>query len=142
MPSAFDGRGAAEYPGRWNGPGIAVVYTAENRSLASLAVLVHAEDTQLLAAVKWSMIPVHIDESLVEILQTPPKGWRDLPAPGSTRELGTRWVIESRSAVLRVPSAVIDGEFNYVLNPRHTDFPRIEIGAPIAYSFDPRLRGA
>jgi len=140
--NAFDGRGAAQNPGRWNGSGVAVVYTAESRSLASLEVLVHTEDTQILAAVTWAMIPVSIDESLVEILQELPVEWRQLPAPQSTREIGTQWVSESRSAVLRVPSTVVDGEFNYLLNPRHADFARLEIGEPLAFSFDPRLSGS
>lgn len=142
VASAFDGRGAAQNPGRWNGPGIAVIYTAESRSLASLEVLVHTEDTQVLAAVKWAMIPVSIDESLIEIVQAPPEDWRQLPVPRSTRDAGTSWVAESRSAVLRVPSIVVDGEFNYLLNPRHTDFARLEIGEPLAFSFDPRLSGS
>jgi RES domain-containing protein len=141
VASAFDGRGAAQYPGRWNGSGIAVVYTAESRSLASLEVLVHTEDTQVLAAVTWAMIPVGIDESLIETLQALPVDWRQLPAPVSTREVGKRWVAESRSAVLRVPSIVVDGEFNYLLNPQHTDFARLEIGEPFDFSFDPRLGG-
>jgi len=139
VTSAFDGRGAAQNPGRWNGPGIAVIYTAESRSLASLEVLVHTEDTEVLAAMKWAMIPVSIDESLIEIVQAPPENWRQLPVPRSTRAAGTRWVAESRFAVLRVPSIVVDGEFNYVLNPRHADFARLEIGEPVAFSFDPRL---
>jgi RES domain-containing protein len=142
VASAFDGRGAAQNPGRWNGSGIAVVYTAESRSLASLEVLVHTEDTQVLAAVNWAMIPVSIDESLIEILQALPVDWRRLPAPLSTREVGTHWVAESRSAVLRVPSIVVDGEFNYVLNPQHADFARLEFGQPLAFSFDPRLGGS
>jgi RES domain-containing protein len=142
VASAFDGRGAAQNPGRWNGSGIAVVYTAESRSLASLEVLVHTEDTQVLAAMSWAMIPVSIDESLIESLQGLPVDWRELPAPVSTREVGTRWVAESRSAVLRVPSIVVDGEFNYVLNPRHADFARLEIGEPLQFSFDPRLSGS
>ena len=142
VAGAFDGRGAAQNPGRWNGSGIAVVYTAESRSLASLEVLVHTEDTQVLAAVSWSMIPVGIDESLIESLPALPVDWRQLPAPLSTREVGTRWAIESRSAVLRVPSIVVEGEFNYVLNPRHADFARLEIGAPLSLSFDPRLSGS
>ena len=139
VASAFDGRGAAQNPGRWNGPGVAVVYTAESRSLALLEVLVHTEDTQVLAAVNWALIPVSIDESLIEILQVVPADWRRLPAPLSTRETGTRWVAESRSAVVRVPSIVVDGEFNYVLNPQHADFARLEIGEPLPFSFDPRL---
>lgn len=118
---------------------MAVVYTAESRSLASLEVLVHTEDTQVLAAIKWATIPVRIDEPLIEIADSLPHKWRQLPASPSTREFGSRWVAESRSAVLRVPSAVVDGEFNYLLNPRHADFARLEIGEPQPFSFDPRL---
>lgn len=73
-------------------------------------MLVHTEDTQVLAAMSWAMIPVSINESLIETLQGLPVDWRELPAPLSTREVGTDWVAESRSAVLRVPSIVVDGE--------------------------------
>lgn len=90
----------------------------------------HTEDTQVLAAVKWATIPVGIDEKLIEVLGTLPQDWRQLPAPQSTRELGSRWAAQSRSAALRVPSIVVDGEFNYLLNPSHPDFSRLEIGRP------------
>jgi RES domain-containing protein len=139
MAAAFDGQGAAENPGRWNLPGIAVVYTAESRSLALLEVLVHAEDTRLLSAVRWVTIPVDIDEQLIEIAKHLPENWRELPAPPSTRDFGSQWVIQARSPVLRVPSIVVDGEFNYILNPRHADFRQSKIGAPVSFSFDPRL---
>ncbi|MGH8322280.1 MAG: RES family NAD+ phosphorylase [Steroidobacteraceae bacterium] len=139
LASAFDGRGAAQNPGRWNGPGVSIVYTAESRSLASLEVLVHTEDTQVLAALTWMTIPVSIDEGFIQIAAVLPEDWRQLPVPQSTRELGTRWIEESRSAVLRVPSIVVDGEFNYLLNPRHPDFSRLQIGQPLPFSSDPRL---
>jgi RES domain-containing protein len=102
-------------------------------------VLVHTEDTQVLAAIKWATIPVYIDETFTEIADPLPEDWRRLPAPSSTRELGSRWVTDSRSVVLRVPSIVVDGEFNYLLNPRHPDFARLKIGEPRPFSFDPRL---
>ncbi len=130
----FDGRGSAQNPGRWNGPGVTVVYTPESRSLASLEVLVHTEDTRVLAAIKWATIPVRIDEPLIEIADNLPDDWRQLPTPPSTRELGSHWVTESRSAVLRVPSIVVGGEFNYLLNPRHPDFARLEIGSRFSRS--------
>ena len=116
-----------------------VVYTAESRSLASLEVLVHTEDTQLLAAVQWMTIPVTIDEQLIEIPKRLPDDWRELPAPPSTREFGTQWVMHARRPALRVPSIVVEGEFNYVLNPRHADFGQLKIGTPVPFSFDPRL---
>lgn len=99
----------------------------------------HTEDTQVLAAIRWATIPVRIDEPLIEIADALPKDWRRLPAPPSTRAFGSRWAAESRSAVLRVPSVVVDGEFNYLLNPRHPHFVRLEIGDPQPLSFDPRL---
>jgi RES domain-containing protein len=100
---------------------------------------VHTEDTRMLSAIRWATIPVRIDERFIEIAYPLPEDWRQLPAPTSTRELGSRWVAESRSVVLRVPSIVVDGEFNYLLNPRHPDFARLEIGEPQLFSFDPRL---
>jgi RES domain-containing protein len=100
---------------------------------------VHTEDTRLLAAVQWMMIPVTIDEQLIEIAKHLPEDWRRLPAPPSTREFGTQWVRQARSPVLQVPSIVVDGEFNYVLNPRHADFGQLKIDAPVSFSFDPRL---
>jgi RES domain-containing protein len=48
-------------------------------------------------------------------------------------------VREARSAVLEVPSIVVNGEFNYLLNPEHPDFERLEIGSALPFSFDPRL---
>jgi RES domain-containing protein len=102
-------------------------------------VLVHTEDTRLLAAVQWMTIPVTMDEQLIEAPKHLPEDWRQLPAPASTREFGSRWVMQARSPVLRVPSIVVAGEFNYVLNPRHADFRQLKIGAPVSFSFDPRL---
>lgn len=93
----------------------------------------------MLAVIRWATIPVRIDEPLIEIAHSLPDDSRLLPAPASTREFGSRWVVETRSVVLRVPSAVVEGEFNYLLNPRHPNFARLEIGEPQRFSFDPRL---
>lgn len=99
----------------------------------------HSEDTRVLAAIEWATIAVDIDDALIEIAHPLPGDWRDLPAPESTRALGSRWMAESRSVVLRVPSIVVDGECNYLLNPRHPDFARLKIGEARPFSFDPRL---
>lgn len=53
--------------------------------------------------------------------------------------LGDRWIESETSAVLRVPSAVVPSEFNYVLNPRHRDFFRIVAEMAIPFTFDERL---
>jgi RES domain-containing protein len=135
---AFDGKGAALNPGRWNTAGVPVVYTAESRSLASLEILVHAEDTSLLTAIRWVTIPVEIDESLIHVPRTLPRNWWRIPPSGSTRAFGTAWVKQARTPVLRVPSAVTRGEFNYVLNPRHPEFAQLRIGKAAPFTFDHR----
>jgi RES domain-containing protein len=48
-------------------------------------------------------------------------------------------VREARSAVLALPSVIIPGESNYLLNPAHPDFRKISIGKPEPFAFDPRL---
>jgi RES domain-containing protein len=53
--------------------------------------------------------------------------------------MGDRWVKKQSSAILTVPSIVVPDEYNYLLNPTHPDFAKIEIGKPIIYYFDPRL---
>ena len=74
-------------------------------------------------------------------LKSLPKNWREDLPPLALRELGDRWLRGQTSAILKVPSAVIPVEFNYVLNPRHKDFPKIEIAEPVSLAFDKRLFG-
>jgi RES domain-containing protein len=70
-----------------------------------------------------------------------PRNWRDDPPPAVLRELGDRWLNEQKTAALKVPSAVIPVEFNYVLNPLHKDFEKIEIAEPLNFPFDKRMFG-
>jgi RES domain-containing protein len=68
-----------------------------------------------------------------------PANWKDTIIPVSLQERGTSWVNASESAILQVPSVVVDNEWNYVLNPSHPDFAQITWGAPTPFSLDPRL---
>jgi RES domain-containing protein len=92
-------------------------------------------------AFKYVAIPIEFDEALVETFATSdlPTDWNEEPPPPSTAEIGDRWVKESRSAVLELPSVIIPAEPNYLLNPAHSGFKRIRIGKPTPFSFDPRL---
>jgi len=53
--------------------------------------------------------------------------------------MGDAWIKSGRPAALRVPSVIVPGEFNYLLNPRHPDFSNLKFGEPAAFLFDPRL---
>lgn len=136
--SAFDGDGARRYGGRWNSVGTPMVYTAESRSLAALEILVHLEGP----ARGYSMIRCEIpDDVAIEELADGdlPDGWRDAPAPAALAAIGDAWVARGTSAVLKVPSAVVDGEHNYLLNPRHSSFERISVHLAEPFPYDERL---
>jgi RES domain-containing protein len=136
---AFSGEGARLYGGRWNSPGIAMVYTAGSISLATLELLVHLDNTSVLPS--YSICPVDFDDSLVKVLDpaTLPSDWRQSPPPTSLQIIGDDWISRSSSVLLRVPSAVIENESIYLINPAHTDFKKLVIGAMEAFEVDPRL---
>jgi len=136
--TAFDGEGAWRFGGRWNSQGTRVVYTSATLSLAALESLVHLNPPM---AFKYVAIPVEFDEALLEVM-TPadlPLDWTEEPPPPATMAIGDQWVKASRSAVLELPSAIIQAEPNYLINPAHPDFKKIRIGKPKPFSFDPRL---
>lgn len=137
--TALSGEGAAKFPGRWNSAGRHVVYLGESRSLAALEVLVHAEDLSVLNAIRWVAIPVEFDPSLVSVPIALPAGWDAVPAPSVTHRLGDEWLDGKHSLILRVPSVVTKGEFNYLVNPAHPDFAKLTIHPAEPYRFDQRI---
>jgi RES domain-containing protein len=136
---AFSGEGALKFGGRWNSRGTPLVYTSESLSLATLEILAGGISMPLLS--KYVKIPVDFDASLIESFSVGslPKEWTNYPPSIKTQKIGDNWVKESRSVVLKVPSVVIKEEFNYLINPFHSDFNKIFIGKPEAFSFDKRL---
>lgn len=138
--TAFSGEGARLYGGRWNSKGKRLVYTASSAPLAVLELLVHLRVEEILTD-DYSIIKVQFDESLVEEVPRNklPKHWRSDPPPRSTRIFGNRWFEARLSVVLRVPSAVMPSDSNYLINPTHPDFARIRLGTPETFRLDPRL---
>jgi RES domain-containing protein len=136
---AFDGEGARLAGGRWNSPGAAMVYTAGSAALATLEMLVHLGKGTVLHA--YVLSACSFDESIVLRLDRTrlPSNWRAYPAPSQLQMIGDAWVKSEVSAVLEVPSAVIETESNYLLNPRHRDFASITISATRSFTFDTRL---
>lgn len=130
----LDGEGARRVGARWNSPGHAVVYMAESISLAVLENLVHMsrEDFPTGYVVVGAIIP-----DTVEILSE--EQLRINVGALPPQVLGDRWISGLSSAVLRVSSAVVPHESNYLLNPKHPAFPEIVTEIPVPYLFDRRL---
>jgi RES domain-containing protein len=135
---AFSGEGGRVFGGRWNSPGIRMVYTAGSRSLAILEVLAHLTKSAPLN--KYVLYRVECEDSLVQILSNLPPGWNAEPPTAASQSVGDAWVRSATHPVLSVPSAIVPQERNYLLNPSHPEFPRIVIAKPAAYRINPPLR--
>ena len=140
--SAYNGRGAELYGGRWNSKGTRVLYMSESRALAVLEVLVHLAveipDKYVIGDADVSPdleISTVSEEALPADWQTPISTLQ-----GVTRKIGDEWVRNGKSAVLSVPSVIVE-ERNFVLNPAHPEFRRITFHLPKHFEFDGRLFG-
>lgn len=142
LSDAFTGEGARLGGGRWNHVGTPVIYVSETLSLAALEIFVHFTRRDIRLSKSLVAIPVDIPDSLkiaVVPVQDLESGWRTSPPSNSTKDIGTEWVQKKTSSILRVPSAVIPDEYNFVLNPVHTKFKKIKIGKAQAFTLDERM---
>jgi RES domain-containing protein len=137
--SAYSGEGAKLYGGRWSPPGVPLVYTSESRALCLVEVLANVEDVDVLFDVSWVLVGAELAATLVERPQRYPATWRQFPHSTECQAFGADWAQSLRTAALRVPSAVVPGEFNYLLNPAHPDFKHVKVSAAEPFNFDARL---
>jgi RES domain-containing protein len=86
----------------------------------------------------YADVPADLAVAVIEVSDLP-RDWRALPAPESLAGLGMEWLQSAETALLEVPSAVIPQESNYLINPAHPDFSRIEVGDPEPFVFDSRM---
>ena len=136
----LSGVGAAKFGNRWNSKGVEMIYTAGCRALAVTEILVHLP-TGLIPQ-DMMMLQIDIPDDLnIQVLDTKilPPDWNVFPPRVVTQQLGDAFVFENRFAILKVPSAVVQGDFNYLLNPNHPDFKRIKIISQEPFGFDVRL---
>ena len=140
--TSLDGEGARRRGARWNSPGRALVYTSRHASLAALELLVHVGPADIPDDLRLFGIEIPDDlEPEALSLTSLPSDWQTMPAPTSTQAIGDAWLATGTSALLVVPSIVMQHERNYLVNPAHPDARRISIASNDPFAFDPRLLG-
>lgn len=140
LGQALSGAGAALAPGRWNPPGLAVVYCATTRALAALEMLVHFDPQY--SPVELALLTIELPDDLDHAslaTRDLPAEWTDTPAPESTRRLGGKHLAGNKIAALFVPSVVIPEEQLCILNPRHRRVSGLKPASVRKFSFDARL---
>jgi RES domain-containing protein len=138
--SAFDGEGAFRFGGRWNHRGQRVVYTSGTLSLAMLEILVHLDPAAHLPAM--CAVAIHVPRSQIHSTSfsslTAISG--GLPwGRSQTRNWGQTWFEAQTSVALKVPSALVPHESNYIINPLHPAFKTCTIEAARPFSVDARF---
>ena len=137
---SLSGTGAMLYGGRWNRKNIPIIYTSENRSLATLEYLVHVPLSITPRDLSMAVLEIPDDISPEQIsIDDLSNDWRDYPAPPELAELGSKWALAKSSLLMRVPSAVVMNEFNVLINPLHPDIARVAIARVEKFVFDRRL---
>lgn len=115
-------------PGRWNGAGRRVIYTAESIPIAFMENMIRRKGIGFndQFAIMVIEIPGTLRISKVDPESLAP-GWRDYRDYKICQAVGKPWYDKNLSPVLKVPSAVLTTNFNYVLNAVHPDFHKIKL---------------
>ncbi|MBC8155492.1 MAG: RES family NAD+ phosphorylase [Bacteroidetes bacterium] len=126
---------------RWNERGQYVIYTAATRALACLENVVHRSGEGLLDVFRVMVIDVPGDLAIETVaIDDLPPDWFDFRRYEVCQRLGGGWLRSGQSAVLRIPSAIISHEWNYLLNPAHPQFSTIRLLRTEPFVFDPRIK--
>jgi RES domain-containing protein len=135
----LSGAGARLYGGRWNNVGKSMVYMASSRPLAVLEVLVHLPATILPS--NYCICEIQVPEiSVLEVNQSElPADWQDISGPAYLKYLGDKFIKEGKYLLMKVPSAILREEFNYLLNPQHEQASEVKIISKKTFGFDQRL---
>jgi len=137
--AVLNGNGAREEAGRWNEPGLPLVYASETSSLALLETLVHASFALLPKSLVAIRIEIPDDAAVHEIaIADLPNNWFEI-GNAQCVALGSAWIRQGRKLALRVPSATNPLERNILLNPAHAGIARCSVSRPIAVHFDDRF---
>ncbi|ALG75599.1 hypothetical protein VY88_28890 [Azospirillum thiophilum] len=135
----LQGVGGLRAGARWHTRGRPIVYLAESPPGALIEILVHQEIASPAALPdRYRLLTVAAEDGLVPLDAPPlPPDWAERTE--ATRAVGDAWLANGRSALLRVPSAIMPDVHNVLLNPLHPDAGKLRIADVQEVPFDPRL---
>jgi len=135
----LSGNGTRIFGGRWSSKGKPGVYLASSRALAVLEVLVHLQP--LFIPDNYCLVEIEVPEDSIEqanISNLPPN-WRDMSPPVEVKKIGDHFLRDKKHLMLRLPSAIVPAEFNFLVNPLHKGMEKVKILKQEPFSFDERL---
>lgn len=142
LHATLEGVGASLSSGfRWNSMHTRLVYTAQSRALSMLEVAVHLDWSEDLPSDRY-YVEIDIPDELLILevaIDDLPLEWDAKPPTKATQFIGDTFVRQREAAVLKVPSAIVPFEHNYLINPLHPDAQRIQVVSSTRMVFDRRV---
>jgi RES domain-containing protein len=136
----LSGKGAEKTGGRWNSKGTTMLYCSNSIAHACMEVVVNLPSGN--PPPRYVLIIIEIPDTIkVSVLQIKdlPKKWNIYPHPEQTQKMGDKFIKENKHLILQVPSASVQGDVNFLINPNHPDFKKIKIKKVEPFGFDDRL---
>jgi RES domain-containing protein len=136
----LSGKGAEMYGGRWNSKGTPLLYTSQSRALAFAEIAMHIPLG--IVPKDYFLITIQIPDTatILELVEDDmPPDWRSNPHSDSTQKIGDQFAHSLKHLALRVPSAVVPGDFNYLVNPLHPLMKEVTIAVVEPFEFDNRF---
>ncbi len=133
----LSGEGALIYGGRWNPVGIKALYTSQNISLCILEIL--ARTQKKINPPDYQLVTIELPETNINKIKLSQlkAGWKQHVE--YTQWIGGEFLKDNSSLIMEVPSAIVEKEKNFLLNPLHKDFNRVKIISIEALELDIRL---
>jgi len=135
----LSGTGAMLHGGRWNPRGMRMLYTSQSVSLAMLETLANLSSDHF----QRNLVLVRLELPDALGYHEPsrlPEGWRSFPYTLQTMKLGAEF-LQSDHVAMRVPSAIVPMEYNFLLNPLHEAFDQVKYLDSNPILLDKRLIG-
>ena len=136
----ISGKGAEKNGGRWNSEGTAMLYTSISRALCVTEIAVHSPLGNIPS--DYFLISIEIPDNISILNLDTSKlnyDWKSILFSHFTLNSGDEFIKENKFLVMKVPSVVVQGEFNFLINPHHADSNKIKIISVEPFVFDERL---
>lgn len=136
----LSGKGAELYGGRWNSKGVPMLYTSESRALAFVEIAMHIP--MGIVPKDYFLISIDIPDTASILRFTNadmPSDWRSNPHSNTTQQIGDQFVADNKFLILQVPSAVVPGDYNFLVNPNHSKSSNVQVISFEPFEFDSRF---
>lgn len=132
---------APGFSGRWNREGQRVLYTSSSAALAMAETMAHRMGQGYLSQ-GFSLVTLEVPDTaeIEEISRSDlPESWRMYSAYQLTQAIGAEWYRRKQSLLLKVPSAVVPCDHNFLIHAAHPAYEQIKLKDRTPFPFDERF---